>query len=366
MRQLQGSSPFDYHLPRASIAQVPVERRDMSRLMVLERESSLVSHRVFCTLPDFLSCGDVLVLNRARVPLCRLIGRKDTGGRIEVLLLTPLTPPSGDPLPRGEGNSGGEAWECLLKPSSRVREGHELFFPPSLHARVGGRMSMGRWIVEFFPDTSVKDTCNRVGLPPLPPYIKREGDELHPWDTTRYQTVYADREGGVAAPTAGFHFSQELLGRIEEKGVCVSFLTLFPGTGSFSSRKGRGNGVCRVPPEFFEIDQECADRVLAAKQAGRKVMAVGTTTVRALESACSTHGTPGALSALKGETSLVIAPGFRFSVVDALVTNFHMPGSTHLMLVCAFAGRERTLDAYSLAVRSGYRFLSFGDAMLIL
>jgi len=347
-------SDFEYQLPRSSIAQFPCDKRDMSKLMVIRRDSSLVSHRIFHEIVLLLSSGDLLILNRAKVPPCRLRGRKETGGSVEVLLISQLHPSNG---------ISGECWECLLKPASRLHRGQPLYFSPSLKARIDKSLGKGRWIVKFLPEKTVREAMDQIGQPPLPPYIKRTDLTHIRSDRERYQTVFGDMEGGVAAPTAGFHFTEDIMMKLRTKGINIAYLVLYPNTGSFLPVRTRDVENHQIALEDYEITEECANQVNTAKREGRRIVAVGTTTVRALESAWDEKGY---LPARKGKTSLMILPGFAFKVIDALITNFHQPRSTHLMLVCAFIGREKVLEAYSTAISMNYRFLSYGDAMLII
>ncbi|MDK2882324.1 MAG: S-adenosylmethionine:tRNA ribosyltransferase-isomerase [Bacillota bacterium] len=336
---------FDYDLPPELIAQTPLERRDESRLLVFERSSGKMEHRVFHDLPNYLHPGDVLVLNDTRVLPARLIGRRmHTGGKVEVLLLRELVP--------------GQ-WETLVKPGRRCPEGEELVFGGGrLTGRVLSRTEEGGRIIAFSLDgPRFLETLNEIGKVPLPPYIRRELK-----DQERYQTVYARHLGSAAAPTAGLHFTPELLKTIEEHGTSVLYLTLHVGLGTFRPVREEKIEDHRMHEEYYEVRPEVAEAINAAKKEGRRVVAVGTTVVRTLESA----GRGGEVKAGAGWTDLFIYPGFEFRIVDALVTNFHLPKSTLLMLVSAFAGREKILSAYREAIRERYRFFSFGDAMLII
>lgn len=336
---------FDYDLPPELIAQTPLDRRDESRLLVLERESGKMEHRVFHDLPAYLRPGDVLVLNDTRVLPARLIGRrKHTGGKVEVLLLREL---------------GSDRWEVLVKPGRRCPEGEELVFGDGkLTGRVLNRTEEGGRIIAFSPGgPKFLETLNEIGKVPLPPYIRTELK-----DQERYQTVYARHLGSAAAPTAGLHFTPELLKAIEERGIAILYLTLHVGLGTFRPVREERIEDHRMHEEYYVVRPGVAEAVNAAKKEGRRVVAVGTTVVRTLESA----GKSGEVKAGAGWTDLFIYPGFEFRIVDALVTNFHLPKSTLLMLVSAFAGREKILRAYQEAIRERYRFFSFGDAMLII
>lgn len=336
---------FDYDLPPELIAQTPLDRRDESRLLVLERESGKMEHRVFHDLPAYLRPDDVLVLNDTRVLPARLIGRrKHTGGKVEVLLLREL---------------GSDRWEVLVKPGRRCPEGEELVFGDGkLTGRVLSRTEEGGRIIAFSPGgPKFLETLNEIGKVPLPPYIRTELK-----DQERYQTVYARHLGSAAAPTAGLHFTPELLKAIEERGIAILYLTLHVGLGTFRPVREERIEDHRMHEEYYVVPPGVAEAVNAAKKEGRRVVAVGTTVVRTLESA----GKSGEVKAGAGWTDLFIYPGFEFRIVDALVTNFHLPKSTLLMLVSAFAGREKILRAYQEAIRERYRFFSFGDAMLII
>ncbi|MDK2856473.1 MAG: S-adenosylmethionine:tRNA ribosyltransferase-isomerase [Bacillota bacterium] len=336
---------FDYELPPELIAQTPLDRRDESRLLVLERRSGKIEHRVFHDLPAYLRPGDVLVLNDTRVLPARLIGRRSrTGGKVEVLLLREL---------------GSGQWETLVKPGRRCPEGEELVFGGGkLTGRVLSRTQEGGRVIAFsLHGPKFLETLNEIGKVPLPPYIHTELK-----DQERYQTVYARHLGSAAAPTAGLHFTPELLKSIEARGISILYLTLHVGLGTFRPVREERIEDHRMHEEYYVVRPEVAEAVNAAKKEGRRVVAVGTTVVRTLESA----GRSGEVKAGADWTDLFIYPGFEFRIVDALVTNFHLPKSTLLMLVSAFAGREKILRAYQEAVKERYRFFSFGDAMLII
>ena len=336
-------SEFDYNLPKELIAKYPATPRDSSRLLVLDRGSGKVEHRVFRDIVYYIGRGDVLVLNDAKVIPARLLGLLDTGGKVEVFLVRRL-----------ERN----VWEVLSKPARKMRVGRFVSFGEGLECKVIDFLGEGKRVVRFAGENT-EEKIWEIGKVPLPPYIERE--EIAE-DRERYQTVFARREGAVAAPTAGLHFTEELLGRLREKGAVVKFLTLYVGLGTFRPVKVESVEEHRMESEAYAIPEDTAEAVNAAKHEGRRVIATGTTVTRALESAFGRDGVkPG-----EGITDLFIYPGYNFKVVDALITNFHLPRSTLLMLVCAFAGKERVLNAYREAVEKGYRFYSFGDAMLIL
>lgn len=336
---------FDYDLPPELIAQQPVEPRDASRLLVLHRQDGRLEHRYFYELPHYLDPGDILVLNDTRVIPARLWGQKaKTGGRVEVLLLNRLE---------------RDCWEVLVRPGRRVRVGTELVFGQGeLKARVIATTPAGGRVLEFTYRGNWEEILARWGEVPLPPYIK---SGLR--DPERYQTVYARHPGSAAAPTAGLHFTPRLLQTLREKGVKITYILLHVGLGTFRPVKEETVEEHRMHAEYYAVPEETAAAINAARSGGGRVVAVGTTVVRALETVATPEGRirPG-----EGFTETFIYPGYRFKAIDALITNFHLPRSTLLMLVSAFAGRERILEAYRIAVQERYRFFSFGDAMLIL
>ena len=339
---------FDYPLPPERIAQYPTEQRDAARLLVCDRAAGRWADRAFAELPDLLRPGDVLVLNDSRVIPARLLGRLEPEGHpVELLFLKVL-----DPL----------RWEALARPAKRCRPGAVVVFGDGqVRVRVAAVAGEGRRIVELQGGGSVREVLDRHGVPPLPPYITRHqkpGQE----DWERYQTVYAARDGSVAAPTAGLHFTPALLDRLRARGIAVETLTLHVGPGTFRPIRSPRVEAHRMEAEEVEISAAAADAINGAKGKGRRIVAVGTTTCRALESAADEQDRVRPMS---GPTGLFIYPGHRFKVIDALLTNFHLPRSSLLLLVCAFAGREFVLDAYRHAVEAGYRFYSYGDAMLI-
>ncbi len=345
---MEGLEAYDYHLPPEQIAQEGVEPRDLARLMVVYREGPFrVEHQRVRDLPGFLRPGDVVVFNESKVIPARLLARRPTGGRVEILLVRERSP---------------GLWEALLGPARKAPPGTRLSLlspkdlepVPGLQAEVVGVEPDGVRLLRFQGDLMAH--LEEVGEVPLPPYIKAR------IPLERYQTVYARRPGSVAAPTAGLHFTPELLERLKAVGVELCFLTLHVGPGTFRPVKGDPERH-EMHPEPYEIPQETASAVNRAKAEGRRVIAIGTTVVRALESA---YREGEGVVAGAGETRLFIRPPYAFKAIDALFTNFHLPRSTLLMLVAAFLGRERTLEAYRLAVAQGYRFYSLGDAMLIL
>lgn len=331
------TSDFDYHLPPEAIAQHPGERGE-SRLLVLGRTSE---ERRFADLPDLLDPGDLLVVNDTRVIPARLRARRPTGGRVEILLVE---------------REGPASWWCLLRPGRRLPPGAPLAIESGPAARVEERAD-GRCRLTF--EQPIGPLLAEIGETPLPPYIDRP---VEPPDRQRYQTVYAARPGAVAAPTAGLHFTPALLAALERRGIRQASLTLHVGPGTFRPVKAENPEEHVMDSERFEIPEATAQAVAATRRNGRRVVAVGTTVVRSLEAAATSDGL---VAAGAGRTGLYIRPGYGFRVVDRLITNFHLPRSTLLMLVCAFAGRNRVLDAYRQAVGSGFRFYSYGDAMLV-
>jgi S-adenosylmethionine:tRNA ribosyltransferase-isomerase len=337
------TADFDFDLPSHLIAQEPASRREDSRLLVLHRETGQIEHRHFSDITDYLVAGDLLVANRSKVIPARILARKPTGGAVELLLLRRLT---------------GERWTSMARPTRKLRPGMELTIASSpLRATLLQALGDGEWIVEFSGEGDLDDQIRAAGQIPLPPYIRNEAAPLD-----RYQTVYADRDGSVAAPTAGLHFSQELLTRIRQGGVGVDFVTLHVGPGTFKPVATERIAEHLMHAEWGEVQESTANAVNAARSSGHRVLAVGTTTTRLLESAWQGES----VEPFAGETSIFIYPGYTFRAIDALVTNFHLPRSTLIMLVSAFAGRDLVLHAYREAIRLEYRFYSFGDAMLIL
>jgi len=337
-------SGFDYELPEELIAQTPVEPRDAARLLVVHRDTGRMEHRVFRDLPQYLRAGDVLVLNDTRVMPARLFGVKaSTGGRVEVMLLQ---------------RRGPDTWEALVRPGRRLPVGTQIVFGEGqLSAHVIDRTEAGGRVLRFVPADDLDERLRELGQVPLPPYIRAPLA-----DPERYQTVYARDAGSAAAPTAGLHFTTELLERLERMGVEVVHLTLHVGLGTFRPVQVERVEEHRMHAEYFSVPEATAEAVNAAKREGRRVVAVGTTVARTLEASAA----DGQVRGGDGWTDLFIYPGYRWKIVDALITNFHLPRSTLLMLVSAFLGRERTLAAYQEAVRQRYRFYSLGDAMLIL
>jgi S-adenosylmethionine:tRNA ribosyltransferase-isomerase len=343
---------FDYELPGDRIAQHPAPRRDDSKLLVLDRHRGDVEHARFRDLATRFRPDDLLVFNDTRVVPCRLIGSKETGGRVELLLLEPVAAPG-----------QGETWRCLLQVARKPAVGSRLRFGDTAQAVVLGRDEEG-WTVRF--DTAGEDLpalLDRIGRMPLPPYIRRDDSDPDAPDRERYQTVYARDPGAVAAPTAGLHFTKELLSTLSDAGVRTARVTLHVGAGTFLPVRVERVEDHRMHSEKFDLPEETVEAIHATRERGGRVVAVGTTVVRTLEGSA---GEDGALRAGRGSCDLFIYPGYRFRVVDAMITNFHLPRSTLLMLVCAFAGRRAVLAAYHEALRAGYRFYSYGDAMLVI
>lgn len=336
-------SDFDFYLPEELIAQTPLERRDGSRLLALDKYSGEIEHRHFYDLPDFLKAGDCLVMNNSRVLPARLIGTRKTGGMVELVLLRDL----------GDGR-----WECLSRPGRKTKPGTELSFGDGeLNAAVEAVVEGGNRIVRFDYEGIFLEVLERLGKMPLPPYIKEELNEPE-----RYQTVYSRELGSAAAPTAGLHFTEELLEKLRAKGVKLCYVTLHVGLGTFRPVKEDEIEDHEMHSEFCVIPEETAQAVNETKRAGGRIIAVGTTSCRTLESFAKEDGT---LEACSGWTNIFIYPGYKFKCIDALITNFHLPESTLIMLVSALAGRENILNAYKTAVEERYRFFSFGDAMFI-
>jgi len=343
-------SDFDFELPDALIAQEPAETRGGSRLLVLNRGRA-TEHVMFSQLPHYLRAGDLLVLNNTRVFPARLLGRRHpSGGVVECLLVRPL---------------GGGEWDALMHPGQKLKPGAQVVFEDGdarLHGEVLAHHFHARRTIRFWTDSGIDsaDLIDRLGHMPLPPYIKRDD---HASDRERYQTVYARERGSVAAPTAGLHFTDALLAELASRGIERTELTLHVGYGTFKPIRATELDQHVVDPETFTVSAATATALTHARREGRRIIAVGTTTVRALESL--EIDADGAVEAFRGEARLFIRPGHEFRLVSAMITNFHVPRSSLLVLVAAFAGRERVLDAYREAVTRGYRFYSYGDAMLI-
>ncbi|MCD6384508.1 tRNA preQ1(34) S-adenosylmethionine ribosyltransferase-isomerase QueA [Candidatus Sumerlaeota bacterium] len=356
------TSDFEYSLPEELVACYPSPRREESRLMVLERSTESIYHDIFRNIATYLKGGDLLVFNESKVIPARLIGKKmPYGGQVEVFLLRELEPHN--------------LWKALVRPGKKIHKGDRIVFKPKvLECQILGYAGKGERIVRFDFDGDWWDVLETVGHTPLPPYIikarKRQADMVgkpFPWespcDRERYQAVFARVPGSVAAPTAGLHFSEALLKELQEKGFEFAFLTLHVSAGTFKPVESEKIENHKIEKEIFEIDEENCAKINQARKEGRRIVAVGTTVVRVLETIADSEGnvTPGS-----GETELMIVPGYRFKAIDALITNFHLPRSTLLMLVSAFAGLDFIMKAYHIAIEKKYRFYSYGDAMLIL
>ena len=364
-------SEFDYNLPKESIAQCPVSKRDSSMLMVLHRRHRTIEHRIFRNISEYFQQGDVLILNDTRVIPARIYGKKTTGGKIEILLIKEFQP---------------NKWEVIVK---GLQNGTVAF-----NNGISGHISRNNGTVTLTSDYDIKEMLNTIGVMPLPPYIKRPVNQL---DARQYQTVYAEKDGAIAAPTAGLHFTKELLEKIKEKGVVIRKLTLHVGYGTFKPVSCEEIEDHHMDEEYYEIPEQTAHAINCAKSEGRRIIAVGTTATRALEASVlgenekwkkeanlpippllkvmtrrggergvTVEKSVYSVKASAGKTSIFIYPGYKFKVVDALVTNFHLPKSTPLMLTSAFSGIEFLKEAYSEALDEGYRFFSYGDAMLIM
>lgn len=340
---------YDYELPKELIAQVPSEKRENCRMMVLDRAKKSVEHKHFYDITDYFDENDVIVLNNTKVIPARLFGRKNTGAHIEVFLLKQIS---------------DKVWEVLINPSKRVKEESIIEISPDLYVKVLTRQNEGKWLVELHYDGNFYEILDKVGNIPLPPYIERTmtDEQLKNLDYDRYQTVYAQREGSVAAPTAGLHFTEEILEKLKAKGVQICYVTLNVGLGTFRPVKVENILEHKMDSEEFEISAETVKIINNAKKQGKKITAVGTTSVRTLETCMQKYGE---ILETIDDSTLFIYPGFEFKVVDRLITNFHLPKSTLIMLVSAFAGKEFVFDSYAEAIKEQYKFYSYGDCMLI-
>jgi S-adenosylmethionine:tRNA ribosyltransferase-isomerase len=339
-------SDFDFSLPQELIAQQPLAERSASRLLSLNRATGQISHQMFCQLPQLLREGDLLVRNETRVLPARLLGRKESGGQVELLLIRQV-------------DAVQNIWRCMTRSSKPVRSGIRLDFPEDIQGVVIDAEIDGLRLVRFSCPEEFYGALERAGHMPLPPYIRREDDQ---YDKDRYQTVFASNPGAVAAPTAGLHFTGDTFDALAARNIDVCGITLHVGPGTFQPVRTEHLGEHRMHSEVFEIPVATAERVNAARAEGRRIVALGTTVTRTLEHSVDEDGL---LQAGTGETELFIRPGFDFRMVDVLITNFHLPKSTLLVLVSAFAGRDLVLESYSEAVAQGYRFFSYGDCMLI-
>ena len=335
---------FDYKLPEELIAQVPIQQRDESRLMVVDREKRTIEDKVFRDIIDYLEPGDCLVRNNTKVIPARLYGKKDTGANVEFVLLKQLD---------------GDIWESIVRPGNKLKPGSKVIFGDGLlKAEILDVLEDGTRKVKFEYDGIFNEILDQIGLMPLPPYIHESLKE-----NDRYQTVYAKYEGSAAAPTAGLHFTPELLKKIEEKGIKIANVTLHVGIGTFRPVKEENIEEHKMHTEHFYIKQEDVDKINETKKNGKKVIAVGTTSCRVLETVADEN--TGLVKQIESDTGIYIYPGYKFKCVDGLITNFHLPKSTLLMLVSALADREFILEAYNKAVEEKYKFFSFGDAMFI-
>ena len=339
------TSDFYYDLPEELIAQDPLEDRTASRLLVLDRQTGTVEHKIFSDVIDYLNKGDCLVINNTRVIPARLIGEKEgTGGKVEVLLLK---------------RRANDVWETLVKPGKKLKPGAKITFGDGrLRAEVLEVVEEGNRLVKFYYEGIFEEILDSLGEMPLPPYITHKLE-----DKEMYQTVYAKFDGSAAAPTAGLHFTKELLNKIEEKGIKIASITLHVGLGTFRPVKVDDVNNHHMHTEWYEVNAEAAEIINETKRNGGRVICVGTTSCRTIESVADENGY---MKAKTGETDIFIYPGYKFKVMDGLITNFHLPESTLVMLVSAFAGKENVLSAYETAVKEKYRFFSFGDAMILI
>ncbi len=337
-------SDFDFYLPDELIAQEPISPRDHSRLLVVNRRSKQLFHKHFYEIVDFFNPGDLLVLNQTKVLPARLIGTKTTGAKVELVLLKRIKT---------------DTWECLVKPGKKLKPGAKIYFGEGeqLTAEIIDYTDSGGRIVIFTYEGVFEEVLDRLGQMPLPPYIHKELKEKN-----RYQTVYAKEQGSAAAPTAGLHFTKSLLNKLTNKGVNITFITLHVGLGTFRPVKTENVQDHKMHSEYFSINEKSAQIINDTKVKGKKIIAVGTTTVRTLESVADSRGM---IKSQKGWTDIFIYPGYKFKVVDSIITNFHLPKSSLIMLVSAFAGTELIKRAYQIAVDEKYRFFSFGDAMFL-
>ena len=336
-------SEFNYYLPEELIAQTPIEKRDESRLMVLDKETGQIEYKTFKDIINYLEPGDCLVRNNTKVIPARLYGKKETGANVEFVLLK---------------NIEGDIWEAMVRPGNKLHQGAKVIFGDGLlKAEILDSLPDGTRKVQFSYDGIFNEILDKIGLMPLPPYIH---ESLK--DNDRYQTVYAKYDGSAAAPTAGLHFTNELLKQIEEKGIDIANVTLHVGIGTFRPVKEENIEEHHMHTEHYYIKEEDAEKINKAKKAGKRVIAVGTTSCRTIETIADENGF---VKACEGDTGIYIYPGYKFKCLDALITNFHLPESTLLMLVSALAGKENIMNAYEEAVKEKYKFFSFGDAMFI-
>lgn len=348
-------SEYDYDLPEELIAQMPADKRENSKMMVLNRKDRTISHKHFYDIVDLIEPNTLLVMNNTKVLPARLIGHKDTGAKIEVFLLKSV-----------ENSENGCLWDVLIKPSKRVKPDTIIKISDELSVKALKRLEEnGEWLVELiYEGENVLDVLHRNGQIPLPPYIERKipNEDLKKLDFERYQTVYAKDEGSVAAPTAGLHFTKEILEKLQNKGVELAYVTLNVGLGTFRPVQCENVLEHKMHSETFEISEKASEQINRAKREGRKIVAVGTTTVRTLETAYQKFG---CIKPCHDHSELFIYPPFEFKVIDNLITNFHLPKSTLLMLVSALAGKDFIFEAYKEAIENNYRFFSYGDCMYI-
>ena len=361
-------SEYDYNLPEELIAQLPADKRDNSRMMVLNRKDRTISHKHFYDIVDLIDKNTLLVMNNTKVLPARLIGHKDTGAKIEVFLLKQAETQSleenmQNPMCRVKQLC---LWDVLIKPSKRVKPDTIIKISDELSVKAIKRLEEnGEWLVELiFDGNNVLDVLHRNGQIPLPPYIERkiQNEDLKKLDFERYQTVYAKDEGSVAAPTAGLHFTQEILQKLQDKGVELAYVTLNVGLGTFRPVQCENVENHKMHSETFEISEKAAEQINRAKKEGKEIIAVGTTTVRTLETAFQKYG---CIQPCHDHSELFIYPPYEFKVIDKLITNFHLPKSTLLMLVSALAGKDFIFEAYNEAIKNNYRFFSYGDCMFI-
>lgn len=340
-------SEFDYHLPQELIAQKPADKRECSKMMVLDRSYQAVEHKYFYEIVDLLTPNDLLVINNTKVIKARVFAKKDTGANIEIFILRAID---------------DTTWECLLKPSKRIKSATKLYLKNNFEVDVVDSIGDGKWIIKT--PSEFETILNEVGNMPLPPYIKREEvDENQNLDNERYQTVYAKNPGAVAAPTAGLHFTPEIIQALKSKGVNIAEVTLHVGLGTFKPVMAENIEDHVMHQEYYHLAEESSNVINSYKSSGKRIIAVGTTSIRVLETI--SNGNNGKILPSSGWSDIFIYPGYKFKVIDGCITNFHLPGSTLLMLVSALAGKEFILDAYKKAIKHNYRFYSYGDCMFI-
>jgi len=345
---------YQYHLPQGLIAQAPADRKDSSRLLVLQRDRLCTEHLRFEEIGRFFREEDLLVVNNTRVVPARVHGKKETGGAVELLVLDPFKD-----LERGRE----EGFQCLVKSAKRPRSGMTIILPNGVRAEIRGTRENGQAMVRFLSSEPLLNLLEQIGQVPLPPYIRRNGQPAPVDDRLAYQTVYAANPGAIAAPTAGLHFTGKLLQELRQRGVEIAEVTLHVGYGTFVPIRVEDIREHRMHPEFAEVTADAASKIQAARQKQKRIIAVGTTVVRILEWLAAEQG---AVTAFSGFCNHYIYPGYQFRVIDGMITNFHLPGSSLLLLVSALAGRETIFRVYQEAIDKGYRFYSYGDAMLIL